>query len=387
MRMIKITFFPIIFCIIMMFVYACAIKDPITESASSPVLSDLSVPDSLYLQSSDQYPIHVQVYDPQGLRDILAVTFIMTVTESESPVLLDTLRDEGAGSDILARDGVYSSSLDITFTGGNEGTYVIEVMAEDNEQNMSNTILDTMVAVDKAINRAPILNNPTAPDSLTKESVSDIFVSIQVWDADGIEDIDSVYVQFFPPLSPVPSLTKVLNDEGIHGDVMANDGAFSTVLDLSDDPPVLSNLVAPDTISRQNEIPRLMAIQVTDAQGLNDIQSIYFNTTKPDGSPAQGNPFFMYDDGDIENHGDQVEGDGIYSTIIIITAQNDLGDYRFEFIADDYTNYSWISSESIFRFQAIDKKGLKSQGISMESLTLLENAVFDTITHIITVVE
>ena len=120
---------------------------------------------------------------------------------------------------------------------------------------------------------------------------------------------------------------------------------------VDNDPPVLSNLVAPDTVSR-SQIPNnfLLAVEVSDPQGRDDISKVYFNTFKPDNSPSSGNPFYMRDDG--SQGVDQNANDGIYSLRIEISPQNQLGNYRFE-------------------FEAVDKSGAKS----------------DKITHIITVVE
>ncbi|RKY78456.1 hypothetical protein DRQ00_05185 [candidate division KSB1 bacterium] len=124
-----------------------------------------------------------------------------------------------------------------------------------------------------------------------------------------------------------------------------------TPVKVNNDPPILSNLSAPDTVSR-SQIPNnfLLTIKVSDPQGLEDIDKVYFNTFKPDDSPSSGNPFYMRDDG-LQGV-DQNANDGIYSLRIEISPQNQLGNYRFE-------------------FEAIDKSGAKS----------------NKIIHIITVVE
>lgn len=98
-------------------------------------------------------------------------------------------------------------------------------------------------------------------------------------------------------------------------------------------PPVISNLVAPDTIVVED--PRSLIelhITVSDPNGLLDISEVYFNVFGPGSST--GNKVSMFDDGQ-EGNGDDQAGDGVYSRIIEISPANQKGDYRFEFEAVD----------------------------------------------------
>jgi len=97
--------------------------------------------------------------------------------------------------------------------------------------------------------------------------------------------------------------------------------------------PVISNLVAPDTVSLgSSTTPIFLSVHVYDTNGLNDIQSVYFNSYFPNGNPSSANPFKMYDDG---TNGDQTAGDGIYSLIVGLPSNVQTGTYRFEFQAVD----------------------------------------------------
>lgn len=111
-------------------------------------------------------------------------------------------------------------------------------------------------------------------------------------------------------------------------------------------PPVLSNLIAPDTVRLANVNQFiLLQIKATDPDGQTDIRKVFFNSFRPDGTPSSGNPFEMYDDGgaviiiapDIRS-GDLVKGDGVYSLTIILAPNTPLGTYRFEFQAIDRSN-------------------------------------------------
>jgi hypothetical protein len=97
--------------------------------------------------------------------------------------------------------------------------------------------------------------------------------------------------------------------------------------------PVISNLVAPDTVflGSSTEII-LLTVQAHDDNGLNDIKTVYFNTFLPNGSESTGNPFIMYDNG---ANGDVTKGDGIFSLDIQLPSNTTKGIYRFEFQAKD----------------------------------------------------
>ncbi len=100
-------------------------------------------------------------------------------------------------------------------------------------------------------------------------------------------------------------------------------------------PPVVSNLVAPDTAVIGSDTTFIfLSLDVSDANGLNDIDIVFFNSfLPPDGRPSQNNPFLMFDDG---SRGDKVAGDGTYSlTIILPPSGVTKGTFRWEFQAKD----------------------------------------------------
>ncbi len=98
--------------------------------------------------------------------------------------------------------------------------------------------------------------------------------------------------------------------------------------------PVISSLVAPDTVSLSaTTTPILLTVQVHDDNGLNDIQAVFFNSfIPPDDHPSSGNPWAMYDNG---SNGDKAAGDGIFSLTIGLPSNAQKGTYRFEFQAKD----------------------------------------------------
>ncbi len=103
-------------------------------------------------------------------------------------------------------------------------------------------------------------------------------------------------------------------------------------------PPVISDLAAPDTVKLGNQSQSiLITVRANDPDGLSDVAKVLFNSYKPDGSGSGGNPFLMYDDG-LAAHGDEKAGDGIFSLLISLPWNTQLGTYRFEFQAFDRSN-------------------------------------------------
>ena len=114
----------------------------------------------------------------------------------------------------------------------------------------------------------------------------------------------------------------------------------------NDRPPVLSDLQAPDSIVLAGQTHQFkLMVKATDPDGQSDIARVFFNSYKPDGNPASGNPFQMFDDGS-ENiiyppdtpSGDLVKGDSVYTLGVVVNPSNATGLYRFEFQAVDRSN-------------------------------------------------
>jgi hypothetical protein len=364
----------------------CDVMVPTASDSVHPALSDLMIPSVLYLQTDMDYPVSVKVTDPQGNGDIRTVN-IYIFPEDNTVLLTDTMADDGSMGDIIPKDGIYSYGLKIDFAGQVPGSYRAAVVARDHSDHLSDTLFTSLIVEEGELNLAPELSDPVVPDTLREEDLQDIFLSIRASDPQGLPDLDSVFFHIYPYTSPVPYFTGILADRGTAGDPTAGDGIFCArfrLVTLLGGRPVLADLTAPALISRSDGEPVLLSIRVSDAQGLGDIKAVYFNTTKPDGQSASGNPFFMYDSGDKANHGDETANDGIYSLLIQITPENQTGDYRFDFFAEDF---SQGADRCLIRFQSRDRDGLLSHPVVAESITRFNWAVSDSISHVISVVE
>jgi hypothetical protein len=98
------------------------------------------------------------------------------------------------------------------------------------------------------------------------------------------------------------------------------------------DNPMLSNLLAPDSLQKGFAGYFYVFVTASDPQGLNDISSVYCTVTRPDDT-LRG-PYSLYDDG--ANGGDSVAGDGIYTAGFLTPDTSNLsGNYTFGFTAQD----------------------------------------------------
>jgi len=100
-------------------------------------------------------------------------------------------------------------------------------------------------------------------------------------------------------------------------------------------PPVISNLVAPSSVTIGTDTTFIqLTIDVTDPNGLNDVLFVWFDSYLPNGNPSSQNPIALFDDG--LNGGDITAGDGTYSRIVILPPVGvTKGTYRWEFRARD----------------------------------------------------
>ena len=99
--------------------------------------------------------------------------------------------------------------------------------------------------------------------------------------------------------------------------------------------PVISNdVIEPDSLVVNDITLIFTSVEAADSNGINDISEVYFIVYKPNGS-TNNIQILMYDDGDLQEHGDSTAGDHIYSRVIQVDQNNDKGLYRFQFQAKD----------------------------------------------------
>jgi hypothetical protein len=326
----------------------------------APQLSNLVAPDSLEAGEDSAF-FSVMVSDPQGQVDIASV--YLDIEHPTSPWNPDTasLFDDGSHGDATPGDGVYSLLMEPPPEYALNGNYNYIFRARDIKGKLSASLTKAVKIIG---NRAPVLSNIIAPDSLFSSGDSGFF-SVEVYDPDG-GAIEAVFIDIDSPLSIWSPDSVPLYDDGSHGDLTSGDGVFSLMMPPPPDsaltgsytfnfkavddlqavgelevqvdiignyPPTLSNLQAPDTLERTNDTTDtwLASVLAEDDQGLSGIDKVWFYVIKPDSS--LGNTFDMYDDG---THGDEISGNGYYSLRMQKPSlDNQTGDYRFIFKAKD----------------------------------------------------
>ena len=221
---------------------------------------------------------------------------------------------------------------------------------------------------------APVLLSIDAPDSL-RSGTHPVPFAATAQDSDSVSDLQAVLMSFGRDgesarvetlsnrneLSPDRAEFKALFDStlgaGLTGDYIlefrARDskGAVSNTLATSifveNLGPTLFAIESPDTLQRQIEVPVLIRLNVSDPQGAEDIDSVYFKFLKPDGTfgasaatqegaefKEGGFHFLMFDDGNVEI-GDLVRGDGSYAYSFPILPNALLGRYTFFLFSRD----------------------------------------------------
>jgi hypothetical protein len=112
--------------------------------------------------------------------------------------------------------------------------------------------------------------------------------------------------------------------------------------------PGIYDLVAPDSVQNGWPDSSYMFIKVRDPQGLNNIDSVYYVVTRPDGT-SNGIHRPGHDNGQI---GDSVAMDGVYtfdfSTPYVPSLQT--GDYMFRFLARDNDGNESNAINKIIKF-------------------------------------
>lgn len=358
-------------------------QDNLTDPKDfAPVLSDLAGPDTILTGIDQSYIFTVNCNDENGLDDIDSVVFKIFSNLGQlivSGIMFDDGNYENHG-DNVPHNGKYSVRLKFDL---NQGDYRFVAQAVDKTKLRSEELSDVFHTMSGIINLAPVITRRQIPDTVYVDQIVPFYLSVAASDPDSLDFIKKVSYQILEP-----SLTDIaeqgeLNDQGLSGDSLAGDGIYSIetstafanwkfgnyhlMIQAFDNhnkaskniyvilpwakvtlgvPPQIFNLVAPDTIEIPEKKPDgsvgikafLLTVTATDDDNNKDIKEVIFNSYKPGGVPAQGNPFNLYDDGDLVANGDEIPGDNIYSRIFIITSDNSLGIYKFEFQAKDYSD-------------------------------------------------
>lgn len=329
----------------------CSDESPVRPVQTfKPEVSDLIAPAVVYSNSPARHIISVKVADPQGLGDIDDVSYEITKVGAASASSQGELFDDGFHGDVIAKDGRFSNLIQGSFAQGDSGAYEIEVTARDREGNASESLKAQVFVLRGTENLAPQILQVTAPSSVAIDSAHSFLVAAQVSDPEGLANSLSVTYQFFPPEHATPTEEGPLADDGTQGDVTAGDGVFTTSLRSSlftrlgdhflrieaqdtlgnrsppqvviiegrprfSNKPVIADVGVPRMVNGNETSEVVITAEVTDLEGLSDIDTVLYHLFLPDGEEASDSPRILLDDGTPSASGDTTAGDGVFSNI------------------------------------------------------------------------
>lgn len=363
---------------------ACDEDIPTAVIGTQPEIIKINLPVTIYLNSTETYAISVQVSDPQGLADIVTVAAEISSATSGSLLATLDLLDDGNLGDIIPQDGLFWAKIEPDIAAENPGDYLFTINVTDQAGNTATQTSETVSFVAGTKNMPPQISDFKVPQIIDLNASGEYIISVNVNDADGANDIQQVLCHIYSPFAPqIANQVDTLFDTGSNGDTAPGDGIFSVkitnsfarkrvgnysfrvqamdrqaqlsnplvevveVMNAENLPPQINRVTAPDTLVLHptNVIITTLLVEVTDPQGLGDIQSVFFNSfLPPDNRPSSQNPFYMNDDGNKNVSGDVIAGDGIYSLTINLPPNTPPGDYTWVFEAVDL---SGASSEQI----------------------------------------
>ncbi|MFZ0389041.1 MAG: choice-of-anchor X domain-containing protein [Calditrichia bacterium] len=305
----------------------------------------------------------VKVTHPQGSSGIESVQ--MTLQDSLGQVQ-DTvfLFDDGAvnhpsSGDAIAFDNIYSVEVVPQNRWGSvQGDYQLRVTAADAR---GNSLQNNPLSVQIFPNQAPAVTAVSFPDSIPA-GMPATQISVTVNDPDGLSDVRWVLLKglsiqdsslqfsdtLYNPGGNSPVFSSTIDSgygAGRQGEYILQVQAEDQVGELAQSvfqplfiengPPLLYSAQVPDTLqipAGSDTTVLFIEIRVSDSQGPADLDSVYFDSYLPGGTPSQANPILLFDNG---QSGDQTANDGIYTRAIVLLAGTSPGTYTFRFFGRD----------------------------------------------------
>lgn len=365
---------------LMMFhIYSCD-EDPVTPKAGQlPSIVTLHIPTIWGINAVEPLLIEIKTDDPQGVQTLSSATFTL-YDDANNQVFNGTLKDDGAydiSGDIIARDGIFRNRFLPSDLSKTEGTYYFIFTIIDSDDNM---IKSEKQAVQFEFNSPPVIKNVSYPTLFTSGAEGVFQVGFS--DPDGVDNLKHTSMDLIKNGASVLATPVIMFNDGNtakNGDLLAADSVFSVKQDSSFGAARVGDYVLrfsaedlsgnksktvdkiitiengtgkikaaklPATIMRPTQTgvfeKTLITVDISDPQGLGDIDSVYFNFYKPNGTPAKNNPFIMVDNGKpfninnlFEEAGDKTANDGTYSLTFLVDSNNEKGDYTFKFYMRD----------------------------------------------------
>jgi hypothetical protein len=350
---------------ILLLVWTGCEKEPTSSEASpTPRITEWELPAKMAYNSPKTERIMVTVEDAQGPQDVPSV--LGTILSDGTTIDTFSLWDDGSyysvavdspwvgsiSGDVVPGDGIFTRRITGQFVD-QVTTVSFRFEATDLDGHSAQPV---DVTVEVRANSAPVLEDPLLPDTLVS-GFDPVTLSVRATDPDDLDSLVRVWLEVVGSGKDDIELSgpdannrwSVAIDRsfaaGIIGEFPFNfygedtfqdiGGPVGQVVTVENNPPVIWDLVAPDTMVLPTQAVGTdtaeLFLTIEDDQTLADIYAVYFTSVFNDTVP---NPtvFYLFDDG---LGADQVAGDGIYSQGIVLAWDNRPGKYTFTFVAQD----------------------------------------------------
>lgn len=178
--------------------------------------------------------IRIEFNSASNIQNVFCDVYASDNTKLNSSPL--TLLDNGkaANGDDIANDGSYANKIALSEYYPN-GIYSIKYYATDKSNSTKQVAIGTFKFNNGQANIAPIISNDIVdPDTAVVTDTTIILTSINVFDENGLSDIDKVYFVVYRPNGTTSGAQNVLFDDGLasHGDQTAGDGIYSLIIEI-----------------------------------------------------------------------------------------------------------------------------------------------------------
>jgi len=370
---------------IFLLLFSCS-EEPVKPRLDNiPLIESLRLPERWNLNATDSSIVEIKVTVAQDFADLQPATMhVFNVSSQE--IFSAQLYDDGGlsgSTDLIAGDGVFRNRFKGTDISAEAGSYLFTFNVSDGAGNTAEPISKT---VSFNFNQPPQIYNLITPDIL-ESGAQPFTINVGAADVDSDPENVNVYMDLLiNNTSVLAEPIQLFNDGNVaeNGDVFAGDSIYSLKIDSSfaagkqgeykmvfsakDEFADESNIIqsslqidndrsyiistdVPDTVFRPANIP--VKAVVGDPQGGDDIQRVYFELKASDGSYIESSPgnhlqLTMFDDGDLQNHGDTEANDSEYALILQVTQNNVADVYTLEFyVQDKVDNISLMASDTL----------------------------------------
>jgi hypothetical protein len=196
-----------------------------------------SFPDFLYVPGDSLIVASISFNSSAGIKSVF-----FNIISPDGNILNSapiSLFDDGNNTlhgDVTKGDNTFSNKYPFSQSYLN-GKYTIQYYLTNNNDKVSLVAEHNFIYDNNIADIAPIVFNLVAPDtvSLNTGLTTDINLSIQVADSNGLNDIDIVFFNSFLPNGNASSSNPfIMFDDGKpeHGDAVAGDGIYSLIVSL-----------------------------------------------------------------------------------------------------------------------------------------------------------